>query len=294
MPVGSLAAPLAERQYGAKFDECAERFIPPGELAELKGELGKLADLESIAPVMDRLARRAVDTMADTRYTALVLAATRGGARDPLAQEGGVSHKAFIDLAGKPMLRRVVESVIDSGRVGRIIVSIEQDAMDEAKQVLAGLDEPGADRLHPVARKHRRQRRRARAVAPGRAADDHHHRRQRPAHRRDRQVVLRPARCRDRRRRARPHRRERRARQVPRRRARLPPLPRRAVLELQPLRLPQPEGVQGRGDLQRRRPVRQEAQAADRRLRAARVPGLQVAPGESARRSSASSRAPSG
>jgi 2-methylcitrate dehydratase PrpD len=57
MPVGSLAAPLAERQYGAKFDECAERFIPSGELAELKGELGKLADLESIAPVMDRLAR---------------------------------------------------------------------------------------------------------------------------------------------------------------------------------------------------------------------------------------------
>src|SRR5688572_3598560 len=78
--------------------------------------------------------------MADTRYTALVLAATRGGPRDPLAQEGGVSHKAFIDLAGKPMLRRVVEGVIDSGRVGHVIVSIEADAIDEAKQVLAGLD----------------------------------------------------------------------------------------------------------------------------------------------------------
>lgn len=79
--------------------------------------------------------------MTDTRYTALVLAAARGGARDPLAQHGGVSHKAFIDLAGKPMLRRVVEGVIDSGRVGRIIVSIEPEAMDEARQVLAGLDE---------------------------------------------------------------------------------------------------------------------------------------------------------
>jgi hypothetical protein len=78
--------------------------------------------------------------MADTRYTALVLAATRGGARDPLAQEGGVSRKAFIDLAGKPMLRRVVEGVIDSGRVGRVIVSIEQEAMEEAELVLAGLD----------------------------------------------------------------------------------------------------------------------------------------------------------
>ena len=78
--------------------------------------------------------------MADTRYTALVLAATRGGARDPLAQQGGVSHKAFIDLAGTPMLRRVVAGVIDSGRVGRVIVSIEQDAMAEAGQLLAGLD----------------------------------------------------------------------------------------------------------------------------------------------------------
>jgi 2-methylcitrate dehydratase PrpD len=57
MPVGSLAAPLSERQYGTKFDECAERFIPPGALAELKGELGNLPDLPSIAPVMDRLAQ---------------------------------------------------------------------------------------------------------------------------------------------------------------------------------------------------------------------------------------------
>ena len=78
--------------------------------------------------------------MADTRYTALVLAATRGGPRDPLAEAGQVSHKAFIDLAGKPMLRRVVEGVIDSGRVGRVIVSIEQEAMEEAREVLAGLE----------------------------------------------------------------------------------------------------------------------------------------------------------
>ena len=56
MPVGSLAAPLTERQYGTKFDECAAGFVPPGELADLKGELSVLGDLTSIAPVMDRLA----------------------------------------------------------------------------------------------------------------------------------------------------------------------------------------------------------------------------------------------
>ena len=78
--------------------------------------------------------------MADARYTALVLAATRGGARDPLAQKGGVSHKAFIDLAGEPMLQRVVAAVIDSGRVKRVIVSIEQEAMAEAQRILAGLE----------------------------------------------------------------------------------------------------------------------------------------------------------
>src|SRR5688500_12890457 len=48
MPVGSLAAPLSERQYGTKFDECAAGFVPPGELADLKGGLDTLADLESI------------------------------------------------------------------------------------------------------------------------------------------------------------------------------------------------------------------------------------------------------
>ena len=98
--------------------------------------------------------------MADSRYTALVLAATRGGARDPLAQEGGVSHKAFIDLAGKPMLRRVVEGVIESGRVGQVIVSIEREALDEARQVLAGAfplehDIVALDRAHPREAEHR-------------------------------------------------------------------------------------------------------------------------------------------
>jgi CTP:molybdopterin cytidylyltransferase MocA len=76
--------------------------------------------------------------MSGRRYTALILAATRGN-RDPLAERGGVSHKAFISLHGVPMLRRVVASVAESGRVGRILVAIEDWAVEEAKQILSGV-----------------------------------------------------------------------------------------------------------------------------------------------------------
>src|SRR5437763_13317806 len=86
--------------------------------------------------------------MSDTRYTALVLAASRGNL-DPLAQAGGVSHKCFIDIAGQPMLRRVVEAVMASGRVGRTVVAIEADSIAEAREILAPL--AGAEAIHYVA-----------------------------------------------------------------------------------------------------------------------------------------------
>ena len=76
--------------------------------------------------------------MSDKRYTALVLAATRGNL-DPLAAKGGVSHKVFIELHGVPMLRRVVAAVAESGRVGRILIAIEDEAVEEARRLLAGV-----------------------------------------------------------------------------------------------------------------------------------------------------------
>jgi hypothetical protein len=82
------------------------------------------------------------------RYTALVLAASRGNL-DPLAQAGGVSHKCFIDIAGQPMLRRVVQAVLESGRAQRTIVAIEPESMAEAKAILAPL--PGAGAIEYVA-----------------------------------------------------------------------------------------------------------------------------------------------
>ncbi len=82
--------------------------------------------------------------MTDIKYTTLILAATRGN-RDPLAEEGDVSHKAFIRLAGVPMLRRVVEAVALSGRVGRILIAIEDWAEEEAKALLVGT--PGEEMI---------------------------------------------------------------------------------------------------------------------------------------------------
>ncbi len=86
--------------------------------------------------------------MGETLYTGLVLAASRGNL-DPLAKAGGVSHKCFIDIAGQPMLRRVVSAVMDSGRIGRTIVAIEPESIDEARTILSSL--PGAATIEYVA-----------------------------------------------------------------------------------------------------------------------------------------------
>ena len=86
--------------------------------------------------------------MSATRPNILVLAASRGNL-DPLAQAGGVSHKCFIDIAGQPMLRRVVGAVLESGRANRVIVAIEPAAIEEAKAIIAPL--PGAEGVEFVA-----------------------------------------------------------------------------------------------------------------------------------------------
>jgi hypothetical protein len=86
--------------------------------------------------------------MGDRKYKTLVLAASRGHL-DPLAQAGGVSHKCFIDIAGEPMLKRVVASVLGCGRVDRTIVAIEPDSEAEARAMLASI--PGAETIEYVA-----------------------------------------------------------------------------------------------------------------------------------------------
>lgn len=46
--------------------------------------------------------------------------------------------KAFVSLAGRSMLERAVDGLLDSGDVGRVVVAIPADRVDEAAMLLAG------------------------------------------------------------------------------------------------------------------------------------------------------------
>jgi len=63
------------------------------------------------------------------KVTALVLAASRRGREDPVAAMTGQSHKCLVEVAGRTMIERVVEALLDSGVCGRILVSIESEAV---------------------------------------------------------------------------------------------------------------------------------------------------------------------
>jgi GTP:adenosylcobinamide-phosphate guanylyltransferase len=59
-----------------------------------------------------------------TGLTALVLAGSRAPS-DPMAAAEGVTHKALIPIAGRPMIARVLDALRRSPRIARIVVSIE-------------------------------------------------------------------------------------------------------------------------------------------------------------------------
>lgn len=60
-------------------------------------------------------------------WQALVLAGSRGPS-DPVAAAAGVSHKAFVPLAGSPMITYVMRALETTANVSDIAVSIETDA----------------------------------------------------------------------------------------------------------------------------------------------------------------------
>jgi GTP:adenosylcobinamide-phosphate guanylyltransferase len=62
------------------------------------------------------------------RWSALVLAAGRGP-EDPMARAFGVSHKCLVEVGGTPMLARVLATLRAHPEIGRIAVSIEDEAL---------------------------------------------------------------------------------------------------------------------------------------------------------------------
>jgi GTP:adenosylcobinamide-phosphate guanylyltransferase len=82
-----------------------------------------------------------------TGFTGLVLAGSRGEG-DPLAEETGVRHRALLEVAGVPMLLRVVRTLRALPSIGRIVVSIDDPAALDAQPELAALVEQGALEVH--------------------------------------------------------------------------------------------------------------------------------------------------
>jgi GTP:adenosylcobinamide-phosphate guanylyltransferase len=62
-------------------------------------------------------------------FTAIVLAAQRGGRLDPLADRFGVSHKCLVPIAGKPLVEHVLRALAEVPGLSRIHISVEKDAV---------------------------------------------------------------------------------------------------------------------------------------------------------------------
>lgn len=76
-------------------------------------------------------------------FTAIVLAAQRGGRLDPLADRFGVSHKCLVPIAGRPLIEHVLAALAQVPGLSRIHVSIESEAVPAVRAVRGGSGELG-------------------------------------------------------------------------------------------------------------------------------------------------------
>jgi GTP:adenosylcobinamide-phosphate guanylyltransferase len=61
----------------------------------------------------------------NSQYTVIIMAGSRGSA-DPVAKASHKSHKCLVEVAGQPMLLRVLETLESSPHVRQIVLCIEQ------------------------------------------------------------------------------------------------------------------------------------------------------------------------
>ncbi|MEM9669998.1 MAG: nucleotidyltransferase family protein [Pseudomonadota bacterium] len=71
------------------------------------------------------------------KVTALILAASRKGPEDAVAQLQSVSHKCLVEIDGMVMLERVIREIRGSEHIGRVFVSIESEDLLKETPYLA-------------------------------------------------------------------------------------------------------------------------------------------------------------
>jgi GTP:adenosylcobinamide-phosphate guanylyltransferase len=76
-------------------------------------------------------------------FTAIVLAAQRGGRLDPLADRAGVSHKCLVPIAGKPLLEWVLRALSEVPGLRCINISVEKDGAAALRKVRGARGEFG-------------------------------------------------------------------------------------------------------------------------------------------------------
>ena len=77
------------------------------------------------------------------KTTVLILAASRLGPQDVVAQSQNVSHKCLITLDGMIMLERVIREIREVKNIGRIFVSIENEELIDSVPALKEMREKG-------------------------------------------------------------------------------------------------------------------------------------------------------
>ncbi|HZF36268.1 MAG TPA: NTP transferase domain-containing protein, partial [Candidatus Angelobacter sp.] len=73
---------------------------------------------------------------ADRRFTALILAGSRGP-DDPVARQAGRTHKALVPVGGVPMLLRVLRTLRQTPSIGRLALCIDRPALEQLRDPVA-------------------------------------------------------------------------------------------------------------------------------------------------------------
>jgi GTP:adenosylcobinamide-phosphate guanylyltransferase len=76
-------------------------------------------------------------------FTAIVLAAQRGGRLDPLADRAGATHKCLVPIVGKPLLEWVLRALSEVPGLSRIHISVEKEAVEALREVAGAKGEFG-------------------------------------------------------------------------------------------------------------------------------------------------------